>query len=85
MKAQEEEVSSDLLHTHLTQLIVVAHCHRAVLQSTDIRNDGWTEPARCVLIELILIEINLIPDTEFQVLRRHGGSCVHGSAQSGRS
>ena len=84
-ETQEEEMTSYFLHTHLTQLIVVAHCHRAVPQSTDIRNDSWTKPARCILVELVLVEINLVPDSEFQMLRGHGGSSIHGSAQSGRS
>ena len=73
---------SDIMHTHVSQLVVVAYRHCTVLQSTDIRNDGKTKPAWGILVELVLVEIYLVPDFEIQVLRGHRGSCVHGSAKS---
>ena len=73
---------SDLLHTHFSQLVVVAHRHCTVLQSTDIRNDGRTKPAWSIIVELVLVEVYFIPNFEIQVLRGHCGPRVHGSAKS---
>ena len=81
---REEEVSSNFLHADFTQLVVIAYRHSTVLQSTDIRNDGWAEPTAGVFVGLILVEVNLVPNCQLQMLSSHCGPRVHGSAETGR-
>ena len=57
-------MSSDFLYTHFSQLIVVAHRHCPVLQSTDTRSYGRTKPAWGVLVELVLVKVYFVPDFE---------------------
>ena len=78
------EMPSDILHAHFPQLVVVSDCDNAVLQSADIRNDGWSEPTRGVIVELVLVKVYLVSNLEIQVLSGHRCPCVHGAAQSCR-